>query len=285
MPDFLQFWGKAAGARFGEPATHPAAYHGLDVAASAGALLDAHPRRLAQLGRLLGTSSQNAHRLICALIALHDIGKFAEAFQGKVTEAWPVSALGPVRPIEGPHHTATALDLFERLQMAEQFAPAFGDANWSGQLYDIWACVACHHGKPMQGAEETYNIRGMRSGGIAAAMAYANQVVPVFGRFEPLEKPDRRRLAALSWMLAGLTNIADWIGSNRSDFPYREPTASLSEYWFDAQQQAVKAVAASGISPVIVITPFSLLLNAILNFLPISWQRGLRRKYSNIACA
>lgn len=83
---YLQFWGKAGGGRTGEPAWHPNAYHSLDVAASAEALLLASPRKLELVARLLGTSPVNARRLIVCLIALHDIGKFASNFQKKVPE-------------------------------------------------------------------------------------------------------------------------------------------------------------------------------------------------------
>ena len=58
--DYLQFWGKAGGVRIGEPAWHPNAYHCLDVAASAEALLIASLRKLDMLARLLGTSPDNA---------------------------------------------------------------------------------------------------------------------------------------------------------------------------------------------------------------------------------
>ena len=57
---YLQFWGKAGGVRIGEPAWHPNAYHCLDVAASAEALLIASLRKLDMLARLLGTSPDNA---------------------------------------------------------------------------------------------------------------------------------------------------------------------------------------------------------------------------------
>ena len=52
-----------------------------------------------------------------------------------------------------------------------------------------------------------------------------------------------------SWMIAGLTNIADWVGSNRDRFPYCEPDVTLAGYWPDAQKKAADAVVAAGILP------------------------------------
>src|SRR5262249_36404452 len=79
--DYRLFWGKAGGEQTGEPGWHPVAYHCLDVAAAADALLAVNPRKLAVLARLLGTSEENAKRVLLCLIALHDVGKFSWHFQ------------------------------------------------------------------------------------------------------------------------------------------------------------------------------------------------------------
>ena len=104
IADYLLFWGKAGGELPGAPAWHPAAYHNLDVAAVAGVLLDVHPRRSACMARLLGASPANARQVFVMLIALHVVGKFAEAFQCKVHERWPDAALGDFKHGIGPRH-------------------------------------------------------------------------------------------------------------------------------------------------------------------------------------
>jgi CRISPR-associated endonuclease/helicase Cas3 len=53
----------------------------------------------------------------------------------------------------------------------------------------------------------------------------------------------------LTWIVAGLTVIADWIGSNRGWFPYRKPDLTLAEYWQEALGKAESAVARAGILP------------------------------------
>src|SRR5712671_8125926 len=93
LPSYLAFWRKAGGVRPGAPAWHPLAYHSLDVAAVADVLLRANPRRLAAFAGLLGTTIDSARAFLVALIALHDLGKFAAPFQAKCESAYP-PALG-----------------------------------------------------------------------------------------------------------------------------------------------------------------------------------------------
>jgi Cas3, HD domain len=65
--DFRLFWGKAGGERPGEPGWHPVAYHCLDVAGAADAVLAASPRKLAVMAQLLGTAAENARRFLVSL--------------------------------------------------------------------------------------------------------------------------------------------------------------------------------------------------------------------------
>ena len=86
---YMQFWGKAQGEREGEPPWHPVAYHNLDVAAVADVLLRHNPKQMDRMARLLSASPAATCTLVVAMIALHDIGKFAAAFQAKVPERYP----------------------------------------------------------------------------------------------------------------------------------------------------------------------------------------------------
>lgn len=254
MSSYLDFWGKARGSLPGEPATHPAAYHGLDVAAAADALLTANPRILMRFSTLLGTPPENARRCLVALVALHDIGKFSDAFQSMVPEAWPEKVLGspPISPASR-HHTVVGLDLRERLDLPRLLAPALDARNWGHvALAAIWAGIACHHGKPMEGVSDTGDdipIRGMQLAGIQSALAYAADVTRLLGPYEGLGSVSEGTANTLSWLVAGLTNLADWIGSNRTHFPYCEPTLSLEEYWPRSRKQADAALVSSGLLP------------------------------------
>ena len=251
MTSYLHFWGKAGGARDGGPATHPIAYHGLDVAGAADALIRANPRMLSRVATLLATDPENARRCLVALIALHDIGKFAEAFQWKVPEAWPREVLGDDWSFgDGSHHTEVALELSGRLDLGRLFAPAFEDRGWDDGLLTIWAAVACHHGKPGAEIGEYKLTQSMRSKGERAALAFAADVARLFGPYEALGPVGKHTAERLSWFVAGLTNLADWIGSDRDRFPYQKPSVPLAVYWNGARERADVAVAVSGLLPV-----------------------------------
>jgi CRISPR-associated endonuclease/helicase Cas3 len=56
-------------------------------------------------------------------------------------------------------------------------------------------------------------------------------------------------LKALSWLLCGLTVVSDWIGSNRSWFPYCPPDQSLEQYWDYAKGKARDAIQRAGVVP------------------------------------
>ena len=246
MEPYSYFWGKAAGALDGQPAWHPLAYHSLDVAAVADALLQRQPRKLAHLARLLGTTSDNARRLIVCLVALHDVGKFANAFQCKREDAWPVNVLGRHAVSIGDRHDQTGYDLRDRIGLSTLLEPALTD--WTPQeINSIWAAVAGHHGQPVKQGGRTDVIAGMKLAGIDAAAAFAKDVAALYAPIAHLPEPEADRASLATWAVAGLTNLADWIGSNRDWFPYRSPGAGVAEYWAAAKTMADAAIQKSGI--------------------------------------
>jgi CRISPR-associated endonuclease/helicase Cas3 len=240
---YLQFWGKALGERLGEPLWHPVAYHNLDVAAVADVLLRRNPRRLSAMARMLGASNDATRVFLVAMIALHDIGKFSSAFQAKAPEFYP-NCLTPWTQDTSVRHDLLGSEMRERVWSA------FGSkiTGWSkpARFYQIWHSVSGHHGKPMIGPAQELP-KGMRSANFAALDAFIADVLALFPVSSPLVKPDEPTAARLSWAIAGLTVLADWIGSNRDWFKHCEPTASLSEYWPLALAQAESAVAQAGV--------------------------------------
>jgi len=221
----------------------------LDVAAAADALLASNPRRLAHLARLLATTPDNARRVLVAMIALHDIGKFSDAFQGMVPDLWPQTVLGPPKDTIRIRHDQTAFDLLEKLDFSKLFGGAFANFQMRSQVAALWSAVAWHHGKPGDHNGNRNIIAGMSPTGIDAALAFAQDISKLFGPFEPLAKPDQRRLGTVSWAIAGLTNLADWIGSNRDVFSYTTPNGTLAGYWSVVRERADRALALAGLQP------------------------------------
>lgn len=257
MADILGFWGKARPAREATCAFHPVAYHNLDVAATADALLTARPLTLARGARLLGLAPDPARRLLVALIALHDLGKFAPRFQAQATPdgwQWP-HLLGPFDPnrLPGTHHTTDGYALWGD-GLRDRVGPRLWPAGASA-LEALAPAVFGHHGRPVQSADGLFRRAehglGRAVGAVAAACAMS--LVQLLHP-EPLDAapPDIDDARIATWWFAGLVTISDWIGSNQDWFPYAAPDAAdvdFTGYWSHARSRAQHAIAAAGIVP------------------------------------
>ncbi len=238
---YLQFWGKAE--RPPGLEWHPVAYHCLDVAAVADVLLRVNPRRLRRMATLLGTEPDAARSFLVKLIALHDIGKFSTGFQSKVPGLYP-KHLKPHAGSSATRHDEIAWLLREVVE-SHLCAQLKG---WGGDFEAIWGSVAGHHGKPQAG-DPRDNPVGMTTLPSKAMNAFIADCLALFPDQTPLRRRTPAELATLSWAVAGLAVLADWIGSSRDWFPYRAPEQSLAEYWDYARSQAQVAVAEAGVLP------------------------------------
>ena len=241
------YWGKAHSASTDGPAWHPLAYHSLDVAAVADRLLSAAPRRLDCMTALAGAEPRALHRLLVALTALHDVGKFSNQFQAK-------SANGPKGALPTPpprvRHDAIGFGMltaeWSALDMAlsAHFDPA---DTWRYDGAKLWAAVTGHHGQPALDAGPQWD-RGFGAANKRDAAAFVRAVANLLPPDGML--PDLHSYAAvLSWHVAGLVNVADWIGSNEEWFTYAKPEDDLASYWERAKANAEIAVRAAGILP------------------------------------
>jgi len=255
---FFEFWGKArptnAGAR-----SHSAAFHCFDVAAVADQLLRARPLRVARLAEGLGVIPEEARRWLITWIALHDIGKFSRAFQIKAPDLWP-AALGPLepRPAGARHDELGRWMLAEALQgrrarvktaalTLEQLTP-----SWCQSVrMRIIDAVTGHHGRPPND-KISFRVEQVGEGGFRAA---ADFIVAAHEFFLPtrIHPPKDLVLAGLSWEIAALTVISDWVGSNERWFRYENAGAELPDlaiYWAKvAEPRARKAVVEAGLAP------------------------------------
>lgn len=247
--EVLQFWGKAQ-AREGAAVTwHPAAYHLLDVAATAHAVLSVRPIALARAARLLRLEPDEALRLLVVLIALHDLGKFAPVFQAKSLEHWPAALAGldPARVVPS-HHTADGYALWEQV-LAQRLA----DRLWvgGGHVLDALAtAVFGHHGRPVRSTDARRRVASVFGDAAGrAALACADAIVELLLPI-PVDVPpptsEQARIA--SWWVSGLVTVADWIGSNERWFEYQRPELGLAEYWEHAKECARQAVRETGMT-------------------------------------
>ncbi|HEU4628269.1 MAG TPA: CRISPR-associated helicase Cas3' [Gemmatimonadaceae bacterium] len=245
----LAFWGKARPDAAEATVTwHPVVYHLLDVAAAADAILAVRPLALRRAARLLGLTPTDARRLIVALVALHDLGKFAPAFQAKSLEHWPAALAGldPAQ-VAPTHHTGDGYALWHHV-----LGPGIAERLWSGgrRTLDVLApAIFGHHGRPVRSADARAPVdsifrAGSRRMATTCADAVLSLLLPV-----PIDAPppSEQQARIASWWVSGLTTVADWIGSNQRWFPYTAPDPDLAAYWSHARECACRAIAAAGV--------------------------------------
>ncbi|GJG85711.1 hypothetical protein tb265_08920 [Gemmatimonadetes bacterium T265] len=174
-PRYLAFWGKAQPCENATHSWHPVAYHLLDVAAAADALLAARTHALGVGARLLGMEVGAARRLVVALAALHDLGKFGWAFQAKVEARWPAEILGTYRPsVAGQAHTSDGLWLWEDV-LAASVTARIG-APHAVLLHQLAPAVFGHHGRPVTRGRGPV-VDGLGAPSVAAASECAGDLL------------------------------------------------------------------------------------------------------------
>jgi CRISPR-associated endonuclease/helicase Cas3 len=249
--DFRACWGKARAEPEWVVFWHPIAHHLLDVAAVAGAVLLVRPRTLQRAARLLTLPEDDARNFLIALIALHDIGKFAPAFEMKAPEYWPETLYGPLDPasIVNGHHTTDGMVLWTD-ELAAWAVPRL----WNGAhavLAALAPAIFGHHGRPTGTAHRTSAIARYHRPALAAARACADAILTLLMP-SPIASPppgvgEARRA---TWWISGLTTVADWIGSSPRWFPYTAPLngdVTLQAYWELAKSRAREAVREAGL--------------------------------------
>jgi len=238
----LSFWGKAQPRPGSVPTWHPLAAHGLDVASVAEHLA---PRYLPQL----------EPRLIGFLAALHDLGKFTRSFQALALAHWP-AVLGTFRaPPQPARHDALGLALLlgPLASTLDRTLPGW----MRGHRLPLLQAVAGHHGRPnttLEPLSPKVFCPACRTAAVEFIAAARTTFDP-----PPLPRPQSEwEIRRLSWRLAGLINLADWIGSAQRWFPYAPPeeVADPTAYLARVRAQATDAVAAAGLAPAAV-APFA----------------------------
>jgi CRISPR-associated endonuclease/helicase Cas3 len=245
-PDFMEFWGKASPADDCALPAHPLPWHALDVAAAFEVLLDAWPGTAGDL--LAAFDAPPEHRpaivrTLASLVALHDIGKFAWAFQAKVPDRLP--AVFAIRTKAGPYrHDLGGALLYD----ADSSFRTMLDALITDPI-DATAVldpIFFHHGRLRDAGYDLTAV--FRPEGVAAARAFTAAVPDLFGA-TALPRLRRDAEHALSWRLAGLVALADWLGSNARWFAYAAPDRPLAAYLEDiARPAARRAIHEAGLA-------------------------------------
>lgn len=255
MERLFRYWGKADTKYEGEPKWHPLVYHCLDVAACASVLLERQPGWLAALSRQAGLEPEWLRSWLHFQTAIHDIGKFGDGFQ-----AWRPELLAKMQGRNGINPGGERHDTLGYVLAEQHLFDWLGLDGQDPDLFDLiqpWiAAVTGHHGRPaknLDGAKLLLRnhyppsvLEDARSFVTQAAQLF----LPADFTFPTPEAGLAERYRHASWLVAGLTVAADWLGSNTRWFPYRAPDHSLNEYWKEfALPHARQAVEESGLVP------------------------------------
>lgn len=261
---FMPYWGKARPQSAG-PIWHPLAYHSLDVAAVGRVLLQRVGAFRERLCALTGLGPEECIEWMTLLLAWHDVGKFAEGFQGTVPEL--CAALGHARshvPYQRRHDSLGQDALLSRLlvPILDEIVAAHHPASDSDteELADALApwfeAMTGHHGAPPDQSRAISDPISRHFPGpvLEATLDWCRaSFALLWGRPLPLAVEDAETIERSGrhsgWLAAGLAVAADWIGSDQGWFPYEEPCRSIDAYWQEiALPRAEAAVEACGIT-------------------------------------
>jgi len=233
-------------AKSGEQGGHGLLAHMLDVAAVAETILSYEPSStLHWIAEGLGLPVAQVMRWIAFLAGLHDFGKAIPGFQNK----WPqgrqadeaAGLIFKAPSLEATDHaraSAVLLQVFlmERLPQHE---------DW---VRHVLQAISAHHGynfskRELEGAKPRFESPEWAQARRALFDAYSDVLAP---QGEPAA--EALSLQVVQW-LAGLTSVADWIGSNTEWFPLGGCDDDLRVYYRRALARAEKALQAIGWAP------------------------------------
>ena len=256
---YFAFWGKSERDQDGALVWHPVVFHCLDVAAVADALLERHERLRSAFVRLSMLPEPQMRAWVRFFIALHDLGKFSSAFQQLIDELAPArtKTYSYSRRHDTLAHIYWRQRLYERVR--HRLLGEWGDgagASYAEDLLDRWmSAVSGHHGQPPKTTAGDIHTFYFAPEDEQALNAFVDTVADLFlsehqAPSFPSGKEFLRATKLFSWWLAGLTVLADWLGSNRDYFPFRTQPMPLARYWADvARPAAEEALNHSGLLP------------------------------------
>ncbi len=284
---YLEYWGKAQ-RQFDQPGSdyHLLVYHCLDVAAVGQAILDANAGLKTDLASFLEITEAQLSSVFSFMLTLHDLGKFASSFQ----KLYLNSSSDLYRPIncheyDGKDFRHDRLGLyFWKLIQSDVLAAVIGNDQLERRAQErmldtltvLADCVLGHHGKPINKNDVNAIKAFVEPHNEQAVAEFTKDMLAIFKPELPLEKLASkdwlRKLKQMSWHLAGIAVIADWVGSDSYFFHYRTEKIALYDYWLTAQEIAEHALAATDLWRPLNVQPF-LSIQAHYGFPPTPLQR------------
>lgn len=262
---YFHYWGKVkrSDSPDGPDSWHLLPYHGLDVAAVSYTLLREDVFLREKFMNEQFKSDEYLVSFISYLIALHDIGKFSDRFQDLVPSLASQLRQNIVKGDYTIRHDSLGLVLWNKslkkhLKSTQFFlrGASISPLDWDVAFWPLISAVMGHHGRPpLVEVPGEVPDRHFSQENEDAALQYAKTCSEIFF---PEQIPfginpfkDFRDLTKrLSWLLAGLVVVSDWIGSDERVFPNVQEVMPLSTYWQKvALPTAWRAVRQSGMLP------------------------------------
>jgi len=189
----------------------------------------------------LGLRVSQAPRWFATLVGLHDFGKAIPGFQHKWPEGQSADESAGLSfksvALSIDRHDLASVSLLRRLLRAR-----FPGAGW---ILAVTQALGAHHGymptsRTLDGASPRNEGKEWNEARQALFDAYWQTV-------EPEGEPSVSEIGvpATAW-LAGLTSVADWIGSNQDWFPPGERDLTLAGHFQKAQKLADAALESIG---------------------------------------
>lgn len=271
-----RYWGKLDDKKRGldQPYYHLLVYHSLDVAAVMHQFLHLKHTLTADMADFLAIDKKTFIRLCTLTAALHDLGKFAAAFQ--CLNPYPTEGLQSIKamyPYDASNAHHDRLGGYFWMYLEEQVLTRLPDwvessnREKSKAKRNFWILMECalgHHGKPINRQQlELLGPKYTVPHDLQAASEFLLEVMSL-----PDLHPNDLTVATLingsfaqhakqlSWTFAGAMVLSDWLGSNRDYFPYESRPMDLASYWPLALSRAANALEHTELADIPRVTPF-----------------------------
>lgn len=240
IPYYFRYWGKADL----DGNYHLLPYHCLDVAAVGYSLLDITKLLCRRLAGELEVKPLWLQKWFAFCLSLHDIGKFATAFQGQIANLSenlvPSNSMMPYTK----RHDTLGFILWQKV--LEDYWLDEGGLGCKSKDSDLrkilkavtpWMeIVSGHHGIPPKKEVATTLIANFfTEHDEQAAWLFFKEMAKLFLSDINLElicdKHLKKRLKLISWQLAGLVVFSDWLGSGLDNSEYQTDEVALETYW------------------------------------------------------
>lgn len=251
---YYKYWGKASKE---DGSYHLLPFHCLDVAAVGHVLLQNNPVYLSHFQRLTGLNGKQLIAWFTFLLALHDLGKFADSFQNLRPDILKHLQGRKSDRSYGLRHDSLGWILWKN-HLRKQFQECGLIPQVTGSRrratiecpIDYWiAAMVGHHGQP----PKLDNNRLVRDDfeeatDFEAAAAFVDDLIPIFlGKDITFPKTNNEMIRLASWWLSGLAVLSDWLGSNTRNFTYQSQQDDLASYWKKTKDNATRAIHETGL--------------------------------------